>query len=341
MVPSSEDHPESSPYLGKHTTLSYIIDQNRIWRRIPYLKDNYGRAPPIVLAVGDRRRVYSIARRLRNAVFLPESAAVLSRKGYSKKGLPGVAEFGRVAMAIGMASRSVPILVVETQMGAPATQIIMKEILSDQLMSTEYRVGKIKIDMSQKVVIRVGTAGGINCEGMPEIKVGDVVNATHSIGATGAVIQSLAGLDFWHASAIEQFHEKWRSLGALFTFTEDGHPRAECSDDVVDALGNAGKQLAAGTYHQGGNITKDSLYVELSLEPFLGLCRKQNCRSTEMELSAIAVSAQQSKARFGMISAIVGVLPGSFSESERDKSVAEQRALRVALEAVKRLVLRS
>jgi len=255
--------------------------------------------------------------------------------------LHSVAEFGRVAMAIGLVSGVVPVLVVETQMGAPATQIIMKEVLSDELTSTDYRAGKARISLPQKVVIRVGTAGGINCEEVPTIKVGDVVNATHSIGATGAVIQSLLRLDFWRPGAIEEFRNAWTSLGPDFTITNEGHPRVECSRDVMEALKVAGHRLVRGAYHEGGNVTKDSLYAEQSLDMFLDLCRTQNCRSTEMELSAIAVSARENKADFGMVSAIVGVLPGSFSESERDKSAAEHRALRVALEAVKRLVLRS
>ena len=107
-------------------------------------------------------------------------------------------------MAIGTVA-SIPVLVVETQMGSPATQIIMNEILSDQLTSNEYRIGSKRITLPHKIVIRVGTAGGINCESIPVIKVGDVVNATHSIGATGAIIQSLSRLDFWHPEAYEEF----------------------------------------------------------------------------------------------------------------------------------------
>ena len=85
-------------------------------------------------------------------------------------------------------------------------------------------------------------------------------------------------------------------------------------------------------------MTKDSLYAEVSLETFVNLCRTQSCRSTEMELSAIAVTARENSAHFGMVSAIVGVLPGSFAESERAKAAAETKALRVALEALKNLV---
>jgi uridine phosphorylase len=318
--------------------MSYLIDQPRVWKRIPYLRENEGRAPPLVLAVGDRRRVYSIARKLKKPVFLPETAARLSGRRASEKDLRSASEFGRVAMAIGLVSSSVPVLVVETQMGAPAAQIIMNEVLSDQLTSTIYRVDKSKIELPCKIVIRVGTAGGINCDGKPAIEVGDIVNATHSIGATGAVMQSLLRLDFWSSGAIEEFRKRWTHLGSDFTITVEGHPRVECSHDVVEALDDAGKRLATDAYHRGGNVTKDSLYAELSDEVFLELCYAHNCRSTEMELSAIAVSARNNNAHFGMVSAIVGVLPGaSFAESEKAKTIAEQRSQRVALEAVKNI----
>lgn len=334
----SEQHSDSSHYLGRHTTLSYLVGRRRIWQHIPYLRENEGHAPPIALAVGDRRRVHEIASRLRKPVLVPETAARFAHRGVSKKALPAAPEYGRVAMAIGLASGSVPVLVVETQMGAPSTQIIMNEILSDELTSTDYRTGKVTLSMPHKIVIRVGTAGGINCQGSSTIKPGDVVNATHSIGATGAVIQSLLRLDFWIPGAIEEFRKRWVDQGPEFTITQEGHPRVECGGDVVEALDAAGQRFAAGAYHKGGNITKDSLYAELSENVFLELCRAYNCRSTEMELSAIAVSARANNACFGMISAIVGVLPGgSFVESERVKATAEERSLRIVLEAVKNL----
>jgi uridine phosphorylase len=238
-------------------------------------------------------------------------------------------------MAIGLVSSSVPVLVVETQMGAPATQIIMNEVLSDDLTSTSYRAGKSRIDLPRKIIIRVGTAGGINCDRKTTIEVGDVVNATHSIGATGAVIQSLLRLDFWSPGAIEEFRKQWISLGPDFTITEEGHPRVECSRDVVEALDDVGQRLVREAFHRGGNITKDSLYAELSARAFLDLCRAHNCRTTEMELSAIAVSARQNKTDFGMVSAIVGVLPGaSFTEAGKVTALAEKRSLRVALKAM-------
>jgi len=329
--------PEYSSYLGRHTTLAYLASKPSIWRRIPYLKDNNGRAPPIILAVGDRRRVYALSRRLSRPVLLPEVSARLFHPRARGEDLRAAAEFGRVAMAIGSIS-SLPVLVVETQMGAPATQIIMKEVLSDDLSSIEYRTVKSVFRFPNKIVIRVGTAGGINCDGVSRIKVGDVVNATHSVGVSGAVIQSLLRLDFWQSATIDELRRKWISLGPNFSITRDGHPRVECSSDVVEAIDKSGSRFAKGAYCKGGNVTKDSLYAEVSSDVFLDLCRTQNCRSTEMELSAIAVAARESHSHFGMVSGIVGLLPGaSFSESESANAAAERRSLEVALGAVSTL----
>jgi uridine phosphorylase len=300
---------------------------------MPYLRENDGHAPPIVLAVGDRRRVYAIAGRLKNPVLLPEAAAKLDNPRRLSR--QSATEFGRIAMAIGTTLSSVPVLVVETQMGSPATQIIMNEILSNQLTSNEYRVGRERISLQHKVVIRVGTAGGINCGAAPPVRVGDVVNATHSVGATGAIIQTLSRLDFWQPKVYEKFQSRWSNLGSDFTITRGGHPRVECSRDVVEAIDHAGSGLVRNAYHRGGNVTKDSLYAELSNDIFLELCRTENCRTTEMELSAIALAAHEHQAAFGMISAIVGVLPvSSFAKNQKTRAMAENRAVLVGLNAL-------
>jgi uridine phosphorylase len=234
---------------------------------------------------------------------------------------------------------SVPVLVLETQMGSSATEIIMNEILSDMLTSNEYRVSGKRFSLPNKIVIRIGTAGGINCGGMPPIRPGDVVNATHSIGATGAVMQSLLRLDFWQPEAYGEFRSKWTSLSPDFTITTDNYPRVECSRDVVDAIELAGLRIAKGAYQKGGNITKDSLYAELNTDIFFHLCQTENCRTTEMELSAIAVAAHAHETSFGMVSAVVGVLPeSSFVEDEKMKRMAEGKALQVGLDAVKCLI---
>jgi len=275
---------------------------------------------------------------LRNPVLLPESAAKLSNRNVPSKYLSSTVEFGRVAMAIGEAF-SIPVLVVETQMGASATQTVLNEILSDELTANEYKVGSKKIDLRHKIVIRIGTAGGINCEGADPLKVGDVVNATHSIGTTGAVMQSLLGLDFWRPEVYAAFRALWVNLGSDFTYSKSVHPRVECSRDVVEAIEAAGSKLSQGWFHRGGNITKDSLYAERQSDVFLDFCRTENCRTTEMELSAIAVAAREHQAYFGMLTAIVGVLPGSsYAEDEKTKRLGEHRAIQVGLESINGLI---
>jgi uridine phosphorylase len=113
----------------------------------------------------------------------------------------------------------------------------------------------------------------------------------------------------------------------------------ECSREVVEAIEAAGTKMSRDTYSNGGNVTKDSLYAELSADVFLDLCRVQNCRTTEMELSTIAVAAREHRANFGMISAIVGTLPGSsFANDEKTRLLAEKRALLVGLESLKGLI---
>jgi hypothetical protein len=58
-----------------------------------------------------------------------------------------------------------------------------------------------------------------------------------------------------------------------------------------------------------------------------------------MELSTIAVAASENQANFGMVSAIVGTLPGaSFANDEKAKRLAEKSALLVGLRSLKGLI---
>jgi nucleoside phosphorylase len=148
-------------------------------------------------------------------------------------------------------------------------------------------------------------------------------------------MQALSRLDFWRPEIYERFRFNWEKLGSNFTITRGGYPRVECSRDVVEAIEAAGIRLAKNVYRRGGNVTKDSLYAELSDDIFLELCRTEDCRTTEMELSAIALAAHEHQVSFGMISAIVGVLPGSsFAQNQKMRMVAEERAIRVCLDAL-------
>lgn len=321
-------------FIGRHTTLSYLQDQPRIWKRIPYLRDNHCKAPPIILAVGDRRRVYAATKHLTDPVPVPALAARLVRP-HNPRLTPVL---GRVFMVIGMAGK-VPVMVVETQMGAPATQIIMEEILSDQITTTAYKTAAGTLTVPQKVVIRAGTAGAINCPAKPPLRVGDLSIATHTIGATGATIQALTALDMWHPDTIRRFRRDWQRLGPDFTVTPEGDPRADSTHRVVKALEQAAKQLSPGRYQLGGNVTKDSLYSEQSASLFQHLCRTQNCRSTEMEFTTLAATAAQHNAAYGMINSILSIIgvEESWISSEKRVAAIEDRTIRVALQAAQQL----
>jgi len=322
-------------YLGKHTCLSYIIDRPEVWSKIPYLKENDGRAPPFVIVVGDRRRVGKVAERLSSPVFLDEQAARISSEIDSWEHSPLTKpEYGRIAMALGT-FRSVPLLVAEIQMGSFAAQIILGEILSDNLISREYRVGQEKFDASSKYVIRVGTCGGINSPNREYIREGDIVNSTFAIGVSNAVLQSTIQLDTWRMDDLESLRRTWKSLGPEFSVTQDGHPRVECAPDIVAAINKAADLIGIERCFKGGAVTKDSLYAELSEEMFTDLCLQYDARSTEDALSTIGVVCKKKRAEFGMVAGVIGLIPGSsFVESEPVKSQAEDNAISVALEAM-------
>jgi uridine phosphorylase len=324
-------------YLGKHTTLSYIVDRPEIWSRIPYLNENEGKSPPFIIVVGDRRRVWKVAERLSKVVFLDQAATQISSEIDGWKESPSAkAEYGRVAMALGT-YESVPILVAEIQMGSYSAQIILNEILSDNLVSKQYIAEGQNFDADYKYVIRVGTCGGINCSQHEQIREGDIINSTFAIGASTAILQSTARLDTWRIDSVEPVKEAWLGLGSGFSLTKDGHPKAHCSSVVVDAINKAASAKGIRCF-QGGAVTKDSLYAELSENLFVELCRRHSARSTEDALSTIAAVCTRKGAKFGMVAGAIGLIPGSsFTESESVKDRAEKRAIELALEAMRML----
>jgi uridine phosphorylase len=314
--------------IGRHTVLANVVDEPQIWKRIPYLRDNGGRAPPIILAVGDRRRVYAAAKHLKDPVLVPEMASKLDPE---QSGI-----MGRAAMVIGYYDGT-PVLVAESQMGAPAVQIIVNELLNDHITSTTYNTPSGPLKMPQKGVIRVGTAGGINHKPQPTLHVGDLVIATHTLGLTGATAQALGGPDFFHPQLLETFRRNWLKLGKEFSITDDGYPRANCSPAVVKALGEAATRLNAN-FQLCGNLTTDSLYARALIPEQRRLCVTQNCRSAEMELTAIAHVARINHAMFGMVAAVVNMSGERQSWfSPGDRSAAEDAAVRTALQAASSL----
>ena len=322
---------ETPGYLGLHTTIGYLTASE--WGFIPYLKDNGGALPPLVIAVGDARR----AARAKEILGLKDTVA-LHEKGEELIGLQGR---GRNDIYIGKYShnnRSVPIVIVETQMGMPATEIIMREVLAH--CSLRYNMGEDlgKIDSDAIYVIRVGTAGGINDPDKGDkIKVGDIVNATFNIGWSGTLIESMSGLDYSSDKILAAFKKKWMESGGSFT-KDNRFPQASCSADLVGSIDWAAKELGIKSV-QGGNFSKDSLYAELDDNAFIELRKKYNIMSTEMEQMAIHKVAADFKdleilVKTGLVSGIVGVLPGeSFSTNlslKETQEKTEEYSLKVA-----------
>lgn len=324
-------------YLGKHTSISHF--KKAEWNTIPYLKDNNGLLPPLIIAVGD-------ARRAARAVHVLGLKDVVPLHEHGER-LLGLVGRGRVDILIGrfgLNGKSAPILIVETQMGMSAKEIIIREVLAH--CSPEYKFAGAKIDAGGVYIIRAGTAGGIN---MPDgsgakIKIGDIVNASFSIGWSGALIESMAGLDFFSDEVKIKFKKRWEELG--LSWTPDGRfPLAFCSKDVVDAINKVAHDLGVEIL-TGGNFSKDSLYAEIDHDQFIGLRKNYNVMSTEMEQMALLKACAEFKekkvsVKSGLVSGIIGVLPESFAEGkeiEEKMKRVEEDTLKVAAHALWHIV---
>ena len=325
-------------YLGRHTTIAYLGESE--WKQIPYLKDNNGLLPPFIIAVGDGRRVSKAteALKIKNPVKLHEVG----------ERLIGLKGRGRSDMVVGKFEhngKSIPILIVETQMGMPATEIITREVIAHT--KTDYRYSSNTIQTNGIYIIRVGTAGGINNpeDDENEISLGDIANAEFSVGWSGTNIESMASLDYSSDKTISLFKEKWKEAG--FDFTKDEKfPVAKSSKRLVEEIDKAAKTVGIRSI-RGGNFSKDSLYAEEDKEAFLKLRTDYSIISTEMEQMAIAkVASDFAKINInvhtGLVSGIIGVLPGeSFSESEYENvkiAKVEEGSLKVAALALLNIV---
>lgn len=315
-------------YLGIHTTVGHLTPFE--WKHIPYLNENEGHLPPFIIAVGDRRRVeYACSTlNLKNTIRL-------HNEGEQLLGLKGR---GRVDMAIGEFSfekKSIPILITETQMGMPSTEIILKEIIFHT--KTKYSFNATNIETDACNLIRVGTAGGINSDNESIISIGDIVNSSFSVGWAGTILESLGGLNFSDKETINRFMRKWKDLGLSFT-DDNKFPLAKNSKILISNIKKGCDWLGINS-HIGGNFSKDSLYAEIDDKVFVNLRNKYNILSTEMEQIVIAKVAAESckqgfKVNTGLISAIIGLIPGeSFALAEKHKKIickVEENSIKAA-----------
>jgi len=272
-------------YLGRHTCLSWLRDEAGL-DSIPLLRE-IGGAPPFVIAAGDRRRVARVLSRLDQPIDLAE---------HCRANLCGAAA-GRVALGIGRTG-GVPVLAVETQMGGPATEIVLREVL-DPIFHPE----------GARTVLRVGTCGALG--GAP------LAIASFASGWSGAAEQSRRGV-----------------LGPPVEFESGRPPRPPqlpCSSNVVAALKAVAPDAAIG-----GVFSKDSLYAEQD-EGFVGLLRDLGCVATEMELATIGAVAESLGVAWGGIMATAGCLEGEAWHDAEAVERNELRAIDAALAAIRSL----
>jgi uridine phosphorylase len=332
---------EAVKKLGAHTAVGHLHELNR-WKDIPYLDKNEGMLPPFIINVGSRVRV-KIAKEIlnfENPVFIDEEAL----------GKVGLKAYGRVSMLLGVMKDDgfrFPLAVVETQMGGPAAEINVKEILYFA-RENGYAIDNAKMESDGVYLIRAGTAGGVNSHSQAEIKlaIGDVVIASESYGSVGTVIQSVLGEPSYTGIKVADKVDEMRTLlsehRTLFLSHDRKNLRTECSDKIVLNLQQAALELGFRSF-LGANFTKDSLYAEMGEDFFAWLRDNYGVTSTEMEqLTIDAVGAEFRKAGIavytGLVSAAIGAIPGkSFPETEEEKKradKAEENALQVAARAL-------
>jgi uridine phosphorylase len=272
--------------LGRHTCLPWFFDDpDRVG--VPALAA-LGRLPPSILLVGDRRRVSRVRHHLEQDVDVAACCA---------EALGGHAA-GRVAVGFGV-RRGVPVLVVETQMGGPATEIITREVLDPAFHPTP-----------PQALIRVGSCGVLaDLDPPPELVV-----ASFAAGWSGALAQATGGV--------------------LATCGGAEVPEWSCSPDVIEALDDGvAKAPADLDTATGGVLSKDSLYAEQAgglSEAMADL----GCVATEMELATIGPLAESLGVPWGGILASVGWVPGGAWFDPARVARNEDAAIDAALEAL-------
>jgi uridine phosphorylase len=324
--------------LGIHTSMGYLHEFKKLkfrkWKDIPYLRENEGMLPPYIIAVGSRTRVMRAGKTLglREPVFIDNESLIQN----------GLSMYGRTSFLVGVLEidgLALPITIAETQMGCPATQIILRELMYYSRASGYEFFGQ-SIKSSGMQVIRAGTCAGVNSFDPDKMKVeiGDILIGTESFGSIGALIQSnVKMLEFM---GLPRPIERGELSG--LNFSHDGHHlKTSCSWALVKNLEGAAEGLGFKT-KTGANFTKDSLYAEMSEDTFADLRDKYGTISTEMEQLVIdTLAADFRKAGInvdtGLILAAIGAIPGkSFPETREEQkkaSEAEENILKIAARA--------
>lgn len=333
--------------LGTHTAVGHLQKFNK-WKEVPFLRENKGMAPPFIISVGSRVRVLQAP----SLIGLREFSFI----DLEAKEKFGLSDFGRVSICIGIAEskgKLLPIMVAESQMGCPAAQINVKELLY-YANPSGYAFSGGYLPSDGIYIIRAGTCAGVNSfdPEKHQMQIGDIAIADSSIGSIGAIIQSCLGtLHFSGKSIIKQVQarmderaEKARRAAMYGICAEEALEdlKTRAAISLVQVLSENARKLGIGN-SVGPNFTKDSLYAELGEEEFAHLRDAGGVISTEMEQMALdALAAEFSNAgipvQSALIAAVIGAIPGkSFPETEEEQeaaAAAEKNALILAKEAL-------
>jgi uridine phosphorylase len=332
--------------LGSHTAVGFLHELKR-WKDIPYLDKNEGMLPPFMIAVGSRVRVM----KAREALGL-QHPVLIDQETLEKVGLNA---WGRVNMLLGVHENDghpFPLLILETQMGCPATQIILKEALyytNDKGYNIPFgKRGRAEVKSDGIFMVRAGTCAGVNSFSKAEFitRIGDILIANESYGSIGAVIQSIVKeLNFVGikvADRVDALREVLSEFRTLDLSHDEANLRTVSSPLMTLNLQRAAQDLGF-TPSVGANFSKDSLYSEMGEDEFAWLRDNYGVISTEMEQVVIDTLAAlyrraDTKAYSGLVSAAIGAIPGkSFPETAEEKMDAENaegNALRVAAKAL-------
>ncbi|MEM4272668.1 MAG: hypothetical protein QXH30_03685 [Candidatus Bilamarchaeaceae archaeon] len=319
--------------LGVHTAVGHLHDFGK-WKEIPYLRENEGMLPPFMISVGSRIRAEDAPAMLR----LSETVRIDSMAEKAA----GRHAHGRVSLSLGIATFEgfdFPILIAESQMGCPAAQINMKELLYFSRQDRYSFYGK-EIKSDSTYVIRAGTCAGVNSFDCAkrQMQIGDLAIADSSMGSVGALIQSCLGNLHFAGSRIENGAESF----GITIFEELKSLKTISSPFLVSRLSKIAAKMGL-SHCIGANFTKDSLYAELGEKEFAHLRDAGGIISTEMEQMALdALAAEFCNAGIpvhaALIAAVVGAIPGkSFPETEEEKRAArnaEENAMVVACMAL-------
>ncbi|MFH0884579.1 MAG: hypothetical protein V1861_02620 [Candidatus Micrarchaeota archaeon] len=279
--------------------------------------------------------------------------------------------------------KPLPLTILETQMGCSAQDINAWEALVNS-REDGYSLGGREVPAKGLIAIRAGTCGGIIIAGEdkkqleePFIEIGDVVNARYSFADGATVRQRMGAWNSMNRDDLKKFQVTWdnaRTCTGTFQmscdstqqhqdvnpglaqyrnnskptaedrFTTDSQwPVVHSSQNVVGALRESSQELGL-TCHEGGNFTKESLYLESDEERVKDLRREHGALSTEMEHFGLAhLTNELTRAGIpafnGLISTVVGTVPGgSFAEpgsKEEEKANESQgKMLEAAMRAL-------